>query len=98
VSGKIPINLQTIYIAFVTIVFAVDTFPESIVFITLRHLENGKIVCFGDFGSFQVSLSSNGAETAEKFNQSLIKEPKVTFRPGIDLKDMLATLKYEKAK
>lgn len=63
-----------------------------------RHLAEGHIVRFGDFGAFQVSLSSSGAESAEKFNSSLIRNPKITFRPGIDLREMLATLKYEKAK
>jgi predicted histone-like DNA-binding protein len=63
-----------------------------------RHLDNGEIVRFGDFGTFQVAVSSGGAETEEKFHQSLIKNPKVAFRPGVDLKEMLATLKYEKAK
>jgi predicted histone-like DNA-binding protein len=63
-----------------------------------RHLDNGEIVRFGDFGTFQISLTSDGAETEEKFHPSLIKNPKVTFRPGIDLKEMLATLKYEKVK
>jgi predicted histone-like DNA-binding protein len=63
-----------------------------------RHLSNGEIVRFGDFGSFQVAVTSEGAETAEKFNASLIKGAKVAFRPGIDLKEMLATLKYEKIK
>jgi nucleoid DNA-binding protein len=61
-------------------------------------LSNGEIVRFGDFGSFQVALTSEGAETEAKFNASLIKGGKVAFRPGIDLKEMLATLKYEKAK
>jgi predicted histone-like DNA-binding protein len=63
-----------------------------------RHLNNGEIVRFGDFGTFQIAISSEGAETEEKFHQSLIKNPKVAFRPGVDLKEMLATLKYEKAK
>lgn len=63
-----------------------------------RHLDNGEIVRFGDFGTFQISLTSDGAETEEKFHASLIKNPKVTFRQGIDLKEMLVTLKYEKAK
>jgi predicted histone-like DNA-binding protein len=63
-----------------------------------RHLDNGQIVRFGDFGTFQVAVTSDGAETADKFHASLIKKPKVVFRPGIDLKEMLATLKYEKAK
>lgn len=61
-----------------------------------RHLDNGEIVRFGDFGTFQVAITSEGAETADKFNASLIKGGKVTFRPGIDLKEMLAILKYEK--
>ena len=63
-----------------------------------RHLDNGEIVRFGDFGTFQVALTSAGAETAEKFHASLIKNAKVTFRPGIDLREMLANLKYEKKK
>jgi len=63
-----------------------------------RHLENGDIVRFGDFGSFQITLSSAGADTADQFHSSLIKKGKITFRPGIDLKEMLAVLKYEKRK
>jgi predicted histone-like DNA-binding protein len=61
-----------------------------------EHLANGKIVRLGDFGAFQVSVSSTGAETKEKFNTSLIKSSKVVFRPGIDLKEMQNNLKYEK--
>jgi predicted histone-like DNA-binding protein len=63
-----------------------------------RHLANGEIVRFGDLGSFQIAITSEGAETAAKFKTSLIKGGKVTFRPGIDLKEMLATLQYERAK
>ncbi len=66
--------------------------------VLIRHLENGEIVRFGDFGSFQIALSSEGAETEKKFNTSMIKSAKVNFRPGIDLREMLATLKYEKMK
>ncbi|PXY02085.1 DNA-binding protein [Marinifilum breve] len=62
-----------------------------------RHLSGGEIVRFGDFGSFQVSVKSEGAETEEKFHASLIKKAKINFRPGSDLKDMLLTLKYTKA-
>lgn len=63
-----------------------------------RHLSEGRIVRLGDFGSFQISISSEGAETEAKFNTSLIKNAKITFRPGLDLKEALATLKFEKAK
>ena len=63
-----------------------------------RHLSNGAIVRFGDFGTFQIAIKSEGAETEAKFNQSLIKKPKIAFRPGEDLKEMLSTLKYTKVK
>ncbi|MDR2929137.1 MAG: HU family DNA-binding protein [Cytophagaceae bacterium] len=61
-----------------------------------EYLAEGKIVRMGDFGSFQISLGSEGAETEEKFNTSLIKTKKVAFRPGVDLKEMLNNLKFEK--
>ena len=61
-----------------------------------RHLANGAIVRFGDFGTFQIAITSEGAETEAKFNQSLIRKPKIAFRPGVDLKETLATLKYTK--
>ena len=62
-----------------------------------RHLENGEIVRFGDFGSFQISIGSEGAETEKQFHQSMIKSSKVIFRPGIDLKEMKNNLKFEKS-
>ena len=64
----------------------------------IKHLSEGKIVRFGDFGSFQVSVSSTGAETEAKFTASNITGNKIQFRPGAELKAMLATAKYEKLK
>lgn len=63
-----------------------------------RHLENGKIVRFGDLGSFQVSFSSSGVSQEEEVNASQIRGSKITFRPGAKLKKMLLGLKYEKYK
>lgn len=50
----------------------------------------------GVFGNFQISISSEGAETAEKVSSNLIQGNKITFRPGADFRDMLRTIKYEK--
>lgn len=63
-----------------------------------RNLSSGKIVRFGDFGSFQLTITSEGAETAQAFNTSLIKNPKIQFRPGKDLKDITKTVTFEKYK
>lgn len=62
-----------------------------------KHLLEGRIVRFGDFGNFQISISSEGAPSEEKFNQSLIKSAKVIYRPGVDVRDMLKLVKYEKS-
>ncbi|TGN30129.1 HU family DNA-binding protein [Empedobacter tilapiae] len=83
-----------------------SSISESDVYATLidlakmlsKHLSDGKIVRLGDFGSFQISISSEGVDTANKVNASLIKSAKILFRPGLDLRDTLATLKYEKKK
>lgn len=63
-----------------------------------RHLSEGRIVRFGDFGAFQISISSEGTETEDKFHSALIKGGKITFRPGIDLREMLNNLTFEKLK
>jgi predicted histone-like DNA-binding protein len=71
---------------------------DSLVQQLTKELEEGRIVRLGDFGSFQLSISSEGADTADKFSSSLIKKSKILFRPGIDLRNMLATVSYTKEK
>ena len=61
----------------------------------IRHLTGGEIVKPGDFGNFQITLSSEGAETAEKVTAANVRSQKITFRPGVDLRDMLKTVKFE---
>jgi predicted histone-like DNA-binding protein len=61
-----------------------------------RHLKSGEIVRFGDFGTFQINIKSEGAETEDKFNQTMITDTKVTYRPGSDVREMLNNIKFEK--
>lgn len=61
-----------------------------------RHLSEGRVVKLGDLGNFQITLTSGGAETEEKFTASLIKGNKVQFRAGEALRKMLKIVKYEK--
>lgn len=69
---------------------------EGLTQLLVEHLNKGEIVRFGDFGSFQVSIGSEGAETKKAFTSSMIRTPKVLFRPGTDIKTMLKALTYEK--
>lgn len=64
--------------------------------VTKKYLSEGKVVKFGDFGNFQITLTSDGAESEEKFTSALIRGNKIAFRPGADLRETLATVKYEK--
>jgi predicted histone-like DNA-binding protein len=61
-----------------------------------EQLADGNIVRLGNFGSFQVSIGSEGVATPEKFNTSLIKTRKVMFRSGGDIREMLEKLRFEK--
>ncbi|ADQ80739.1 DNA-binding protein [Paludibacter propionicigenes WB4] len=61
-----------------------------------RHLKNGEIVRFGDFGTFQINIKSEGAESEEKFTTAMITDTKVTYRPGSDVREMLNNIKFEK--
>jgi len=58
------------------------------------HLMNGKIVRFGNFGSFQLSLNSTGVDTLTESSKLQVKSVKVRFRPGSKIQDSLKLLKY----
>ncbi len=62
----------------------------------IEGLSEGMVVELGDFGHFQVQVSSNGADTKKEFNSGNIRKGKIQFRPGPLLKEMLKTLEYEK--
>ena len=69
---------------------------EALLEIIPCHLVQGEIVRLGEFGTFSVTLSSDGAPTAEDFGSSLIKGLRLNFRPGKELKQMLAAARFEK--
>nr|DAJ16386.1 MAG TPA: putative DNA-binding protein [Myoviridae sp. ctNqw6] len=51
-----------------------------------KHLAAGKIVRLETFGTFQVQLQSDGAETEKKFTSSNIIGASIQFRPGKPIK------------
>jgi len=59
-----------------------------------KNLMEGKIVRFGTFGSFQLSLNSSGVEKVDDTSQSQVKGVRVRFRPGARIQDNLRNLKY----
>lgn len=67
---------------------------DGLIFEMVRGLAAGKIVDLGDFGHFQMQVSSRGAETEKEFTASNIKKARIQFRPGKLLTNMIATASY----
>lgn len=61
-----------------------------------KHLRGGRIVQFGEIGSFRLALGSSGSVTAEDFKTSQIKSPKIVFTPGSKLRDTRTLTAFEK--
>ena len=64
--------------------------------IMAKSLLNGEIVRLGEFGSFQVSISSIGAHTRKEFNATYIRSARYLFRPGMILTTALKIIQYER--
>ena len=64
--------------------------------VIIDALKGGEIVRLGDLGTFQIGISSKGAETEEDYDASLIKKARINFRPGLALVGVLSGLSYKK--
>ena len=58
--------------------------------VILSFLLDGYSVQMGDWGSFQITISSEGAETEEACTTDLVKSVNIRFRPGTTMKETLA--------
>ena len=94
------ITLRDLYreIALISTVSPVDTAAVVEAFLQLvpKYLCDGQIVRLGDFGSFSLRISSEGAETEGAFKSSMIKDAKIHFRPGKEVENVLNNLAFEK--
>ncbi|MBN2164800.1 MAG: HU family DNA-binding protein [Marinilabiliaceae bacterium] len=61
-----------------------------------KYLAMGKSVNLGDFGTFRLSLSSDGASSEKEFNAGMIRGAKVIFTPGKELKKVIENISFEK--
>ena len=70
---------------------------ENLFDIIPKYLVKGNSISLGDLGSFRISFSSKGVDTAEEFNVSKISGARVVFTPSPSLRKAIAGIKYEKA-
>lgn len=79
-------------------VSSADTYGvlEALLGLITETLLRGYLVDLGDFGSFSVSVHSEGAESPEDVTVKNIKQIRVIFRPGKRFKSLLKGAKFEK--
>ena len=79
-------------------VSSVDTAAVLEAFLTVvpEKLSEGNIVELGDFGSFRISVSSEGESLAEKVTARSITDTRVIFTPGKRFKQVLGMVEFEK--
>ena len=99
-SGEVDIDDLAEEIAYATsltdgdVVNAIRALTKRIVY----HLTRGHIVRLESLGDFRASLSSEGAETEEAFDDSMIRSARVVFRPGEQIRSafLVENLKFKK--
>jgi predicted histone-like DNA-binding protein len=79
-------------------VSSVDTAAvlEAFMNVVPDQLADGKIVELGDFGTFRVSVSSEGAEQPEAVTTRSITDVRILFQPGKRFKKLINSTEFEK--
>ena len=61
----------------------------------VEMLLEGKKIQLDELGDFWISLSSDGAESCEKFTANNIKAVNIVFTPGVDFENLLSKAEFE---
>ncbi len=67
---------------------------DNLNFVLALELAEGRIVYLGELGNFRLSVSSQGAESKEKFANSNVKKARLIFTPGKMLKKTIKTTAF----
>lgn len=65
--------------------------------ILIRELKNGNTVQLGDWGSFYLTLNTEGVETEEEVSANQVKRVNVRFRAGKELTDAVNSAEFKPA-
>lgn len=69
---------------------------EAFLQVVPEKLADGKIVELGDFGTFRVTVSSEGAAQPDELSARNITDTRVIFTPGKRFKQVLSTIEFQK--
>ena len=97
-NGRADTNAIAKSINSMSTVSSVDTAAvlEAFLHVVPDKLVEGNIVELGDFGTFRVSVSSQGEATAEDVTARSITDVRVLFTPGRRFMQTLNTAEFQK--
>jgi predicted histone-like DNA-binding protein len=97
-DGRADTNLIARSINSISTVSSVDTAAVLEAFLTVvpEKLAEGRIVELGDFGTFRISVSSEGSEFEGQVTARNITDTRVIFTPGKRFKQVLDTIEFQK--
>jgi predicted histone-like DNA-binding protein len=98
-SGRLTMRQLAQEISKISTVSSTDTMAVLEAFLSTipGELAKGNIVELGDFGSFWLKASTEGADTPEAVRASQINNLLPRFNPGKEFKKVLDTVEFEKA-
>jgi len=97
-TGKTALRPLSKRISQISTVSTIDTLAtlEAFLQVVPEEIAEGRIVKLGDFGSFGLTLSSEGVDAEADFTTARIKKYTVRFRPGKLFKEVISNAGYEK--
>jgi len=97
-SGEVTLRELADEIAKISTVSVIDTKAvlDSLLEVIPKHITGGEMVRLGDFGSFGITLKSEGAETEDAFTSSMIKRVRLLFKPGKLFKKEIEAADFKK--
>ncbi|PTX61029.1 putative histone-like DNA-binding protein [Kordia periserrulae] len=97
---KIDLKQLSERLAAISTVSEIDTIAvlQGLVHLLPEYLCKGNSVSLGDFGTFSVHIRSEGKDTPEAVNAYSITDVKVSFRPSVEFKNRMKTVKFTKHK
>ncbi len=69
---------------------------DGLLFVLKESLLRGEVVQMGELGNFQINVGSSGTPTAEEFKATMIRKPRIVFRPSVSLKEILGKVSFER--
>ena len=98
-SGRKTVRQLAGRISELSTISSADTMAviEALLMVIPQELAAGNIVELGDFGSFWLRTSADGADTAEAVRGSQIKNVLSRFSPGKEFKKALNAIEFHKA-